>query len=63
MPSPVVDPDLDETDRGRIRAERAAAAEKRFKAHGGDKTKKKKKRDSSPLRGPNSNNLMQWNVG
>ena len=63
MPSPAVDPDLDEADRGRIRAERAAAAEKRLKAAGGDKKKKKKKKDSSPLRGPNSTNLMQWNVG
>ena len=40
MPSPAVDPDLDEADRGRIRAERATAAEKRLKAAGGDKKKK-----------------------
>lgn len=64
MPSPVVNSDLDNTDRDRIRAERVAAAEKRIKAAGGDvKKKKKKKRDSSPLRGPNSQNMMQWSVG
>lgn len=61
-PKPVVNPNLDEEARREIRAERAAAAEKRLNVAGKKKNPKKKK-DASPLRGPNSQRLMQWSVG
>ena len=55
-----MNPNLDQSDRDRIRAERAAAAEKRLKDAGGDVKKKKKKKDTSPLRNPNAEPLMRW---
>ncbi|GMH76629.1 hypothetical protein TrVE_jg5787 [Triparma verrucosa] len=60
LPDPIVNPNLDQSDRDRIRAERAAAAEKRLKDAGGDVKKKKKKKDTSPLRNPNAEPLMRW---
>ena len=61
IPDPVVDPNLSQTDRDRIRMERAQAAEKRLKAMGGDKKKKKKATaKDNTLRGPNSEPLMRW---
>mmetsp|Transcript_19729 Transcript_19729/g.40967 ORF Transcript_19729/g.40967 Transcript_19729/m.40967 type:complete len:124 (-) Transcript_19729:160-531(-) len=59
IPDPIVNPNLSQTDRDRIRMERAQAAEKRLKAMGGDKKKKKKVKDNT-LRGPNSEPLMRW---
>ncbi len=60
VPKPITDPNLSQADRDRIRAERAAAAEARIKAQGGQVGKKKPKKDNVPLRGPNSEPLMRW---
>mmetsp|Transcript_16904 Transcript_16904/g.23497 ORF Transcript_16904/g.23497 Transcript_16904/m.23497 type:complete len:119 (+) Transcript_16904:231-587(+) len=61
IPEPVYDDNLTSSDRNRIRAERAAAAEARLKKQGG-KPKKKPKSDA-PLTGPNSKPLMTWTAG
>ncbi|GMH64581.1 hypothetical protein TL16_g09679 [Triparma laevis f. inornata] len=60
LPDPIVNPNLAQSDRDRIRAERAAAAEQRLKNAGGEVKKKKKKKDTGDLRGPNSEPLMRW---
>jgi hypothetical protein len=57
---PVVDKNLTEDERAKIRADRAAAAEARLKKQGG-LPKKKKPTTSAPLTGPNSQPLMRWN--
>jgi hypothetical protein len=65
-PKPMVDSNLTEEEKQRIREERAAAAEARARKQqiGGKSKKKKKNVDSSaPLRGPNSKNTMTWTVG
>ena len=61
LPQPSVDPNLDEAQRKKIRADRAVAAEARLKKQkipGQKKTKKKAA--GEPLRGPNSEPLMRW---
>lgn len=67
LPAPIVDTNLTEEERLRIRAERAAAAEARLKKIGNDKKNKstagKRNNNSSPLRGPNSEPLMRWTAG
>ena len=59
-PAPVVDDNLTEEERAKIRADRAKAAEARLKQVTGKK-KKKKTTDAAPLRGPNTEPLMRWN--
>ena len=59
MPAPQFDASIDDSERGRIRAERAAAADARLKAAGGGSKKVKKKPDAD-LKGPNSEPLMRW---
>mmetsp|Transcript_28060 Transcript_28060/g.42997 ORF Transcript_28060/g.42997 Transcript_28060/m.42997 type:complete len:138 (+) Transcript_28060:84-497(+) len=68
IPEPVYDHNLSSSDRNRIRAERAAAAEARLKKQGGGGNKKlpKKPKSSSsdaPLTGPHSKPLMTWTAG
>lgn len=64
MPQPIIDTNLTDADRERIRADRAAAAEARLKKQGLPKPIKKEKIDpNAPLRGPNSKPTMTWNVG
>jgi len=68
IPRPIVNRNLTEEDKQRIREERAAAAEARAKKNqiGKGATKKKKKNTTStasPLRGPNTQNTMTWTVG
>mmetsp|Transcript_10249 Transcript_10249/g.15002 ORF Transcript_10249/g.15002 Transcript_10249/m.15002 type:complete len:109 (-) Transcript_10249:145-471(-) len=61
---PTHNPNLTNEEREDIRAQRAAAAEARLKKNQifkGD-GKKKKVDPSEPLRGPNSKNLMNWQV-
>mmetsp|Transcript_19932 Transcript_19932/g.57757 ORF Transcript_19932/g.57757 Transcript_19932/m.57757 type:complete len:124 (-) Transcript_19932:622-993(-) len=62
VPEPAYDPNLDDEQRAKIRADRAAAAEARLKKQGGNPGKKKKKKatNDAPLRGPNSKPLMTW---
>jgi hypothetical protein len=57
-PEPIYDPSLTDEQREKIRADRAAAAEARLKKAAAKPVKKSK--DSSPLRGPNSQPLMRW---
>jgi hypothetical protein len=59
-PQPVIDKNLTDDERAKIRADRAAAAEARLKKQGG-LPKKKKPPSSTPLTGPNSAPLMRWN--
>ena len=59
LPKPQHDSNLDDQDRDRIRAERAAAAEARLKKQGGPK-KKKTLNENKPLVGPNSQPTMRW---
>jgi hypothetical protein len=59
-PQPVVDKNLTDDERAKIRADRAAAAEARLKKQGGP-PKKKQPTSSTPLTGPNSQPLMRWN--
>jgi hypothetical protein len=59
-PQPVVDKNLTDDERAKIRADRAAAAEARLKKQGGPPMKKKPT-SSTPLTGPNSQPLMRWN--
>lgn len=64
MPQPIVDTNLTDADRERIRADRAAAAEARLKKQGLPKPVKKEKVDpNAPLRGPNSKPTMTWSLG
>jgi hypothetical protein len=60
IPKPVVDKNLTDDERAKIRADRAAAAEARLKKQGG-LPKKKKAISSTPLTGPNAKPLMRWN--
>jgi hypothetical protein len=60
IPKPVVDNNLTDEERAKIRADRAAAAEARLKKQGG-LPKKKKPASSTPLTGPNAQPLMRWN--
>mmetsp|Transcript_8257 Transcript_8257/g.12050 ORF Transcript_8257/g.12050 Transcript_8257/m.12050 type:complete len:120 (-) Transcript_8257:1012-1371(-) len=62
LPAPAHDPTLTASDRDQQRANRLAAAEARLKKQGG-KPKKKASNSGEPLRGPNSQNFMSWNVG
>lgn len=59
----MVDPNLSTEERENIRAARAMAAEERLKKMGNTGKKTKKKPSSNePLRGPNSQPLMRWNI-
>mmetsp|Transcript_25308 Transcript_25308/g.51619 ORF Transcript_25308/g.51619 Transcript_25308/m.51619 type:complete len:112 (-) Transcript_25308:139-474(-) len=64
VPKPMFDSNLGDDDRARIRAERAAAADARFKKQGGTTKQKKKKssasKENKPLVGPNSQPTMRW---
>jgi hypothetical protein len=63
IPEPVIDKNLTEEERAKIRADRAAAAEARLKKMGGAGKKKKKPSSNAPLRGPNTPNTMTWTAG
>lgn len=64
IPEPVYDKNLNDEEREKIRAERAAAAEARLKKMGGGATKRPPNKSSDePLRGPNSKPLMTWTAG
>lgn len=58
LPAPAVDPSITDSQRAQIRADRAKAAETRLKAQGGAQGKRKK--ESKPLVGPNSQPAMRW---
>lgn len=58
VPEPIHNPNLTDDDREQQRLARLAAAEARAKA----KLPKKPKKASEPLRGPNSQPAMTWNV-
>lgn len=61
LPKPKYDKNLDDDERTKIRADRAAAAEARAKKAGGGGTKKKKaSTENKPLVGPNSQPTMRW---
>jgi hypothetical protein len=64
IPEPAMDPNLNDDERAKIRADRAAAAEARLKKLGGGGKKKKSTANANnqPLKGPNSENLMRWNA-
>mmetsp|Transcript_28111 Transcript_28111/g.34721 ORF Transcript_28111/g.34721 Transcript_28111/m.34721 type:complete len:96 (-) Transcript_28111:468-755(-) len=59
---PYIDKNIDDTTRERLRAEREAAALARMKKNQIGKVTKKKTSSSSPLRGPNTKNIMTWTV-
>lgn len=61
IPDPVYNPKLNDEERAKIRADRAAAAEARLKKQTGGK--KPKKTDAPPLVGPNSQPAMRWTAG
>jgi hypothetical protein len=63
VPKPVVDANLTDEERERIRNDRAAAAEARLKKMGGATKPKKKPSSDAPLRGPNSKPTMTWTAG
>lgn len=65
IPKPIIDENLTEADREKIRADRAAAAETRLKKLGlRIKPKKTPPVDANaPLRGPNSKATMTWSLG
>jgi hypothetical protein len=63
VPQPVVDANLTDEERERIRNDRAAAAEARLKKMGGTTKPKKKPPSDAPLRGPNSKPTMTWTAG
>lgn len=62
IPDPVYNPDLNDEQRAKIRADRAAAAEARLKKQTGG-TKPKKTSNAAPLVGPNSQPTMRWTSG
>uniref|UniRef100_A0A7S4T8J6 Uncharacterized protein n=1 Tax=Ditylum brightwellii TaxID=49249 RepID=A0A7S4T8J6_9STRA len=62
-PAPTHDPNLNDDERARLRADRAKAAEARLKKQTGGTKKKKPNPDAEPLRGPNSQPLMRWTAG
>ena len=61
--APTIDENLSPEQRNQIRAERAAAAEARIRAQGGNPNPKKKDTSGLPLRGPNTQNTMTWTAG
>jgi hypothetical protein len=66
LPQPIVDSNLTDADREKLRADRAAAAEARLKKMALPKSKKKTTTTTSndaPLRGPNSKPTMTWTAG
>lgn len=63
LPKPIVDENLTDADREKIRADRAAAAEARLKKQGVPIPPKKKVDPNAPLRGPNSKPTMTWSLG
>jgi hypothetical protein len=64
LPKPIVDSNLTDVDREKIRADRAAAAEARLKKQALPKPKKKTTAGSdAPLRGPGSRPAMTWTAG
>ena len=62
VPEPLIDKNLTEEERAKIRADRAAAAEARLKKQGGAPGKRKTS-SNAPLRGPNSKPTMTWTAG
>jgi hypothetical protein len=62
-PPVLVDDNLTDEEREKMRADRAAAAEARLKKQGGLPSAKKKDTSNKPLVGPNSEPLMRWNLG
>jgi len=63
LPEPIINPNLTDAEREKLRSERAAAAEARMKKQGlNPKQKKKPSTKGEPLRGPNSEPLMRWNA-
>jgi len=60
VPEPIINQSLTETEREKIRADRAAAAEARLKRQGMGPPKKKKADSGAPLVGPNSEPTMRW---
>lgn len=60
---PIHDPNINDTDRANMRAERAERAEARLKQQEPPKKTKKRVNNSTPLKGPNSENLMRWTAG
>ena len=65
IPKPIIDENLTDADREKIRADRAAAAEARLKKQGLPvKPKKTPPVDANaPLRGPTSKPTMTWSLG
>jgi hypothetical protein len=63
LPQPILDSNLTDADREKIRADRAAAAEARLKKQALPKSKKKATANDAPLRGPNSTPTMTWTAG
>ena len=62
VPAPVVNPNLTNEEREKIRAARAAAAEARLKKQNpAGKKKTTTNTSAAPLNGPNSQPLMRWN--
>jgi hypothetical protein len=61
VPAPVMNPNLTNEEREKIRADRAAAAEARLKKQNPGKKKTTTTTSSAPLTGPNSQPLMRWN--
>ena len=62
-PAPILNENMTPEERKQLRAERAAAAEARIKAQGGNPKAKKKDTSGQPLRGPNTQNTMTWTAG
>lgn len=60
VPEPIINQNLTEAEREKIRANRAAAAEARLKKQGMGPPKKKKVDSGAPLVGPNSEPTMRW---
>jgi hypothetical protein len=63
IPKPIRNPNLTDAEREQQRLDRLAAVEARLKKQGATTQAKKKKPDASePLRGPNTEPLMKWNL-
>jgi hypothetical protein len=66
LPKPIVDENLTDAEREKIRADRAAAAELRLKKQNGSSKPKKTTAvhtTNAPLRGPNTKPTMTWSLG
>jgi hypothetical protein len=67
LPKPIVDENLTDAEREKIRADRAAAAELRLKKQKGSSKPKKTTTaidtTNAPLRGPNTKPTMTWSLG